>query len=190
MQPPPHFDVMQGSWEHFPHQADIGVRGIGSTKEAAFERAADALTSVITDLGLVAPTQAVPIVCEAPDDELLLVDWLNALVYEMATRRMLFSRFTVCFNDHSLHATAWGEPIEVARQASSPRVLTDTNVLTNHPASAKCLFSPMLRPASPCVTRLMLTSFRFCHSAAPSVGSSSLVIVFCASRTCATPCFH
>ncbi|MEY4705766.1 MAG: hypothetical protein RL042_1971 [Nitrospirota bacterium] len=119
---PPHFGAMQGSWEHFPHQADIGVRGIGSTKEAAFEWAAQALTAVITDPESVASAQAVPIVCEAPDDELLLVDWLNALVYEMATRRMLFSRFTVRFNDHSLHATAWGEPIEVARHQPAVEV--------------------------------------------------------------------
>ena len=118
----PHFDAVQGRWEHFPHQADIGVRGIGATKEAAFERAADALTAVITDPESVAPTQSVPIVCEAPDDELLLVDWLNALVYEMATRRMLFSRFHVRFNDQSLHATAWGEPIEVARHQPAVEV--------------------------------------------------------------------
>jgi tRNA nucleotidyltransferase (CCA-adding enzyme) len=118
----PHFDAVQGRWEHFPHQADIGVRGIGATKEAAVERAADALTAVITDPESVAPTQSVPIVCEAPDDELLLVDWLNALVYEMATRRMLFSRFHVRFNDHSLHATAWGEPVEVARHQPAVEV--------------------------------------------------------------------
>lgn len=103
------------NWEHFPHQADMGVRGIGSTKEAAFEAAALALTAVVTDPKSVAPTQAVSIVAEAPDDELLLVDWLNALVYEMATRRMLFSRFDVQFNDHALRATAWGEPVEVPR---------------------------------------------------------------------------
>jgi tRNA nucleotidyltransferase (CCA-adding enzyme) len=113
---------VQGSWEHFPHQADIGVRGIGSTKEAAFESAAQALTAVITDLESVAPIQSVPIVCEAPDDELLLVDWLNALVYEMATRRMLFSRFDVCVNGHSLQATAWGEPIDVARHQPAVEV--------------------------------------------------------------------
>ncbi|MDP1948965.1 MAG: archease [Nitrospirota bacterium] len=118
----PQFDALQGSWEHFPHQADIGVRGIGATKETAFEGAAEALTAVITDPDSVAPTQPVPIVCEAPDDELLLVDWLNALVYEMATRRMLFSRFHVRFNDHSLHATAWGEPIEVARHQPAVEV--------------------------------------------------------------------
>jgi tRNA nucleotidyltransferase (CCA-adding enzyme) len=106
---------MEASWEHFPHQADIGVRGIGSTKQAAFEGAGLALTAVVTDPASVVPTQPVSIVCEAPDDELLLVDWLNALVYEMATRNMLFSRFAVRFNDHSLNATAWGEPVEVAR---------------------------------------------------------------------------
>ena len=78
---------MQPNWEHFPHEADMGVRGIGPTKEAAFEGAALALTAVITDPAEVIPTQPVTIACEAPDDELLLVDWLNALVYEMATRR-------------------------------------------------------------------------------------------------------
>lgn len=115
-------EALQGSWEHFPHQADIGVRGIGSTKEAAFEAAALALTAVVTDPKSVAPTQEVSIVAEAPDDELLLVDWLNALVYEMATRKMLFSRFAVRFNNHSLQATAWGEPIEVVRHQPAVEV--------------------------------------------------------------------
>ena len=36
-------------WEHFPHDADIGVRGIGASKEEAFEQAALALTAVLTD---------------------------------------------------------------------------------------------------------------------------------------------
>jgi tRNA nucleotidyltransferase (CCA-adding enzyme) len=119
---PSRSETVQGSWEHFSHQADIGVRGIGSTKDQAFEGAALALTAVITDPESVAPTQSVPIVCEAPDDELLLVDWLNALVYEMATRKMLFSRFAIRFNDHSLHATAWGEPVEVARHQPAVEV--------------------------------------------------------------------
>lgn len=37
-------------WEHFPHQADIGVRGMGATLAQAFEQAALALTAVIVDL--------------------------------------------------------------------------------------------------------------------------------------------
>lgn len=119
---PPRAETMETSWEHFPHQADMGVRGIGLTKEAAFEGAGLALTAVVTDLESVAPTQTVPIACEAPDDELLLVDWLNALVYEMATRKMLFSRFAVHINDHSLQGTAWGEPVEVARHQPAVEV--------------------------------------------------------------------
>lgn len=102
-------------WEHFPHQADIGVRGVGPTLAAAFEQAALAMTAVTTDLARVAPGESVEIACEAPDDELLLVDWLNGLILEMATRRMLFSRFAVTLDGHSLRATAWGEPVNVAR---------------------------------------------------------------------------
>jgi tRNA nucleotidyltransferase (CCA-adding enzyme) len=100
----------------------MGVRGIGSTKEAAFEAAALALTAVITDPKSVAPTEAVSVAAEAPDDELLLVDWLNALVYEMATRRMLFSRFHVRLDHHSLRATAWGEAVEVTRHRPAVEV--------------------------------------------------------------------
>ncbi len=115
-------ETERGSWEHFPHQADIGVRGIGPTKETAFQEAGLAMTAVITDPESVAPAQAVSIACEAPDDELLLVDWLNALVYEMATRKMLFSRFIVRITGHSLSATAWGEPVEVARHQPAVEV--------------------------------------------------------------------
>lgn len=67
-------------WEHFPHEADMGVRGIGNTREEAFEQAALAMTAVIIDPVQVNTTEMVEITREAPDAELLLVDWLNALV--------------------------------------------------------------------------------------------------------------
>ena len=102
-------------WEHFPHQADMGVRGIGPTLVAAFEQAALAMTAVASDPSGVAASEAVEIRCEAPDDELLLVDWLNALILEMAVRHMLFGRFEVSLHGHGLHATAWGEPVDPDR---------------------------------------------------------------------------
>ena len=105
----------EGKWEHFPHQADMGVRGIGPTLAAAFEQAALAMIAVVTDPGRVAAEQAVEIHCESPDDELLLVDWLNALILEMAARNMLFSRFEVELDAHRLHATAWGEAVNPHR---------------------------------------------------------------------------
>lgn len=106
---------MAPRWEHFSHEADIGVRGVGSTKAQAFEQAALAMTGVITDPAAVIANEAVEIDCEAPDDELLLAEWLNRLVYEMATRRMLFSRFSVRIDGTRLTGTAWGERIDVAR---------------------------------------------------------------------------
>ena len=62
----------------------------------------------------------VQIKCGASDDDLLLVDWLNALIYEMATRRMLFGRFEVSFQDGFLFANIWGEKIDVKKH--QPRV--------------------------------------------------------------------
>lgn len=102
-------------WEHYPHGADIGVRGIGATPAQAFEQAALAMTAVITDPARVQSRDAIEVSCEAPDLELLLVDWLNAVIYEMATRRSLFGRFAVRLEGNRLHAKAWGEPVDVAR---------------------------------------------------------------------------
>lgn len=109
-------------WEHFAHEADMGVRGFGDTKAEAFEQAAAALTAIVTDPATVAPRHAVDIECEAPDDELLLADWLNSLIYEMATRKMLFSRFAVQLDGARLHAKAWGEPADVERHRPAVEV--------------------------------------------------------------------
>ena len=109
-------------WEHFPHQADIGVRGVGATLAKAFEQAALALTAVITDPADVVPREMIRLSCEAPDAELLLVDWLNKLIYEMATRNMLFSRFEVHLEGEHLAAQAWGEALETARHRPAVEV--------------------------------------------------------------------
>ena len=103
-------------WEHFPHDADIGVRGFGETPARAFAQAAQALTAVVTQAE-VRPLTAVEVSCEAPDLELLLVDWLNTIIYEMAVRKMLFARFAVTIEGKRLKATLWGEPVDVARHA-------------------------------------------------------------------------
>jgi SHS2 domain-containing protein len=88
---------------------------LGTTLEQAFEQAALALTAVITDPAAVAPKETFRFSCVAPDPELLLVDWLNTLIYEMVTRNMLFSRFEVQVAGERLEAQVWGEPLDVAR---------------------------------------------------------------------------
>lgn len=98
-------------WEHFAHDADIGVRGEGASPAEAFAQAGLALVGVVTDPASVAHADAADIVCEADDLDGLLFDWLNAIVYEMATRTMLFGRFEVSIEGGRLRATAWGEPV-------------------------------------------------------------------------------
>jgi tRNA nucleotidyltransferase (CCA-adding enzyme) len=102
-------------WDHFEHTADIGVRGIGPTREAAFEEAAEALTAVITDPVLVRPETMLELDCYSKEDTLLLLDWLNALIFEMSTRRMIFGNFQVTISDGHLHGRAWGEAIDPLR---------------------------------------------------------------------------
>ncbi len=114
-------------WEHFPHAADVGVRGFGKSAAEAFEQAALALTAVITHTEI-APVVQVDVNCEAPDLELLFVEWLNAIIYEMAVRNMLFSRFAVRIDGTKLTGTLWGEPVDVVRHqpACEPKGATYT----------------------------------------------------------------
>jgi len=114
--------MAEGRWEHFPHGADVGVRGHGPTRAAAFEQAALALTAAVCDPGSVLSEEAVEIDCEAADEELLLAAWLNAVVYEMAVRRMLFGRFAVAIDGLRLHGRAWGEPVDLGRHRPAVEV--------------------------------------------------------------------
>jgi len=103
------------AFETFAHDADIGVRGRGETLAEAFSNAGRALTAVVTDPASVREVLSIEIACEAGDPELLLFDWLNALVFEMATRRVLFGRYEVTLEGAVLRARAFGEPVEVER---------------------------------------------------------------------------
>jgi len=109
-------------WEHYPHGADIGIRGMGRTIEEAFEQAAVALTGVITDPLRVESRKEVAIRCQAPDREVLLVDWLNGLIYEMAVRRLILARFQVSIEGDHLNGRAWGEEADVARHEPAVEV--------------------------------------------------------------------
>jgi SHS2 domain-containing protein len=110
------------AFETFAHDADIGVRGRGATLGEAFANAGRALTSVVTDPASVREVLSVEIACEASDPELLLFDWLNALVFEMATRRVLFARHEVKVEGARLRARAFGEPVEVGRHQPAVEV--------------------------------------------------------------------
>ena len=137
-------DLTPTRWEHFPHGADVGIRGHGATLAEAFEQAALALTGIVTDAEI-EPLTAVEVSREAPDIEVLLVEWLNAIIYEMAVRNMIFGRYRVTLNGTSLRGTLWGEPIDQAKHspACEPKGATFTALRVANEAdgtwSAACI---------------------------------------------------
>jgi tRNA nucleotidyltransferase (CCA-adding enzyme) len=106
------------TWQHFDHAADMGIAAAAASIAGIFEQIAMGMMAIVTD----APVQSrecVDIDCAAPDREMLLVDWLNTLIFEMATRRLLFGSFSVRVEERAdgceLHGRAWGEPVDRAR---------------------------------------------------------------------------
>lgn len=106
----------------FDHEADIGVAGEGETLAEAFAAAARAMFSIMVDVESVAPRTEVAIACEASDDELLLVAWLNTLLAEADIRGLLFSEFEVEIDDGRLAGRARGEAFDAARHAAGVEV--------------------------------------------------------------------
>jgi SHS2 domain-containing protein len=131
-------------WEDFPHGADVGIRGWGPTLEQAFEQAALALTGVVTDADI-KNRSSVEVACDAPDVEVLFVEWLNAIIYEMAVRNMIFGAFKVTIDDLHLRGTMWGEPVDRTKHAPAcePKGATYTALRVAQEAdgtwSAECI---------------------------------------------------
>ena len=106
---------MTAAYESFAHESDIGIRGFGNTLEEAFENAATAMYSVIVGVDLVKPLERKEVTASAPDEELLLVEWLNALLSLSDVEKMVYSKFEVKFDGTTLTGTAWGEKLDQTR---------------------------------------------------------------------------
>ena len=106
---------MSACWEHFSHEADMGVRGLGGSLSEAYEQGALAMVALVTDPAGIEARERVTIECSAPDQELLFADWLNSIVFEMATRHMVFGKFAVKIEGTRLQAEAWGERVDPHR---------------------------------------------------------------------------
>lgn len=126
------FDVISSillvmpEWEHFEHKGDIGIQGKGSTAEEAFEMAALAMTAVITKPELIDLKETVLVNCSAPDLELLLVEWLNAVLYQMDVKKMLFGKFKVKIEGENLTGDCIGEPISTDKHQPAVEVKAAT----------------------------------------------------------------
>jgi SHS2 domain-containing protein len=77
------------AFEFVEHTADIAARLNAPTLAGLFEAAAWAFTEAVTNRGTVRAVMSRTIVLDAPDLELLLVDWLQELLFLFETEELL-----------------------------------------------------------------------------------------------------
>ncbi|HEY42105.1 MAG TPA: archease [Dehalococcoidia bacterium] len=120
---------MVKDFELIEHTADVGIMAYGDDLKEAFANAARGMFSLIVEVGSVRETAHRDIEVTAPDEESLLVTWLNELIYLFDAENMLFSRFVIIELDTArLKARAYGEPVDNTRH----RLKTGIKAATYH----------------------------------------------------------
>ncbi len=108
------------SYKYLEHEADIALVGIGKTLKEAFQEGAKALFDIMVDIKTVKCKQKLAVAVQAPSEELLFIEWLNALLAEKDVREMMFSDFRIeTIKKHSnlykLKAVVCGETFSQAK---------------------------------------------------------------------------
>ncbi len=120
---------MGKDFEIVNHTADVGIIAYGADIRQAFANAARALFSLITELDDVDEFLHRDIELTAPDEESLLVEWLNELIYLFDTENIVFKRFDVTkLNNTRLKARSYGEKVD----SSKHRLKTGVKAATYH----------------------------------------------------------
>ena len=98
------------------HTADVGLVAKGSTLAEAFANAAHGLFSIISDLKGVKEVESRTLEITEEDEEALLIEWLNRLIYLFDVEALLFKRFDITHLDNRhLTATCYGEKYDPSR---------------------------------------------------------------------------
>lgn len=110
----------EGKFEFLEHTADVYVRAYGASIQEAFENAALAMFETITKTGKVAEKEEDTITVEAEDQYALLYSWLEALLVNMETKGMLYSKFQITewaetADSFKLTAKVWGEKFDAKK---------------------------------------------------------------------------
>ncbi|MBI4188545.1 MAG: archease [Chloroflexi bacterium] len=107
---------MEKEFEIMDHTADIGVIAYGADMAETFANTAKGLFSLITELEDVKEVMHRDVELTAPDQESLLVKWLNELIYLFDTEQILFKRFDITHLDEtSLNARIYGEKVNSSK---------------------------------------------------------------------------
>ncbi len=109
------FKVEQG-FEVLSHTADIGIIAYGAEMREVFANAARGMFSLITELDEVAEVIHRDIELTSPDQESLLVEWLNELIYLFDAENLIFKRFDITeLSRTHLKARSYGSKVDPSR---------------------------------------------------------------------------
>jgi SHS2 domain-containing protein len=102
------------SFEFLEHTADAYIAAYGKDLAEAFENAALAMFSVMTEVEKVSPEVEDYVEVVAEDEYALLYSWLEALLVKFEIKGMLYSKFKVLGLNQAadvfrLEAKIWGE---------------------------------------------------------------------------------
>jgi SHS2 domain-containing protein len=107
---------MKEEFEIVDHTADVGIKAYGASMSQAFANAAKALFSLITELDNIDEVLHRDIELVAPDQESLLVEWLNELIYLFDAENIIFKRFDITqLNSTRLKARGYGEKVDSSK---------------------------------------------------------------------------
>jgi SHS2 domain-containing protein len=107
---------MEKEFEILEHTADVGIIAYGSDMKQAFASAARGMFSLITDLSLIEETEYRDIELTSSDEESLMVEWLNELIYLFDVENIVFKRFDIKRpGKTTLKARGYGQKVDTDR---------------------------------------------------------------------------
>jgi SHS2 domain-containing protein len=107
---------MHRRFEITEHTADIGITAYGKDLAELMANAAYGMLTLIVEPVTVRSTVAGKIELEERDKVTLLVEWLNTLLYELDTNRLLFKEFDIVISGETkLSAVCHGEKLDLRR---------------------------------------------------------------------------
>ena len=109
-------EAVDKDFEILDHTADVGIIAYGADMKQAFANAARGLFSLIAELDDVDEVLHRDIELNAPDEESLLVEWLNELIYRFDAEGIIFKRFDILWLDSTrLKSRVYGEKVNKSK---------------------------------------------------------------------------
>jgi len=122
---------MRDGFEIIDHTADVAIAAYGADMKAAFANAALGMFSIMTDIKKVNETVVRDVEVTADEIKVLLVSWLNELLFICEVEKILFKRFDILeLDEDKIIARCYGEKIDPKRHSIKTEIKAATYHMT------------------------------------------------------------